>query len=201
MKKLLFIALSLFITTNLTAQKAKVTKGDWSNLKGITAYNVVFDYSDLTIPKYDSEEEFLKDKMAKREEKEPGTGEAFKKSWFSDREEFYEPNFINTFNDRYKDGAVKVGKDLPNAEYTMKIHTTFIYPGYNVGVVRHNSKLEVTLSVYKNDAPDNVIFSVDYTKIEGQGNGGFDFNSGQRIADAYIIFARALTKHMYKNNK
>lgn len=83
----------------------------------------------------------------------------------------------------------------------MKIHTTFIYPGYNVGVARKNSKNEVTLSVYKNGSPENIIFSVDYTKIQGQGNGGYDFNSGQRIADAYIIFARALTKHMYKNTK
>ena len=195
---LLFTA--LLITTSVLSQKAKVQKGDWSNLKGITAYNMVFDYSDLQIPKYDNEEEFLKDKMAKREEKEPGTGEKFKKSWFSDREEFYEPRFIETFNKKYKDGAVKVGKDL-DTEYTMKIHTTMIYPGYNVGIVRHNSKLELTLSVYKTTNPDDVIFSVDYTKIEGQGNGGFDFNSGQRIADAYIIFGRAFAKHLYKNTK
>ncbi len=199
MKNLLFIA-TLVFTTALMAQKAKVTKGDWGNLKGISEYNVVFDYSDLQIPKYDSEEEFLKDKMAKRDEKEPGTGEKFKESWYSDREAYYEPRFIETFNDRYKDGAVKVEKDS-NAEYTMKVHTTMIYPGYNVGLVRHNSKLEVTISVYKTAEPDNAIFSADYTKIEGQGNGGFDFNSGQRIADAYIIFARALTKHMYKNTK
>lgn len=199
MKNLLLITV-LLLSTSLLAQKVKVTQGDWSNLKGISEYNVVFDYSNLQIPKYDSEEEFLKDKMAKRDEKEPGTGEEFKKSWFSDREEFYEPRFIETFNDRYKDGAVKVEKDS-SAEYTMKVHTTMIYPGYNVGVVRHNSKLEVTLSIYKTSEPDNVIFSADYTKIEGQGNGGYDFNSGQRIADAYIIFARALTKHMYKNNK
>ena len=199
MKNLLFIT-ALFFSTVLMAQKVKVTKGDWGDLKGINEYNVVFDYSNLSIPKYDSEEEFLKDKMAKRDEKEPGTGEKFKKSWFSDREEFYEPRFIETFNDKYKDGKVKVGKDL-DAEYTMKVHTTMIYPGYNVGMVRHNSKLEVTISVYKTDDLENVIFAADYTKIEGQGNGGFDFNSGQRIADAYIIFARALTKHMYKNIK
>lgn len=200
MKNALFLTL-LFVSTTIMAQKAKVTKGDWSSLKGITAYNVEFDYSNLEIPKFDSEEEFLKDKIAKREEKEPGTGEKFKKSWFSDREEFYEPRFIETFNDRYKDGKVKVGKDLSGAEYTMKLHTTMIYPGYNIGIVRHNSKIETTVSVYKNDSPDTVIFSVDYTKIEGQGNGGYDFNSGQRIADAYIIFARAFTKHIYKNTK
>lgn len=199
MNKLLFAL--LFSTTIMFSQKANVTKGDWSDLKGITEFNLEFDYSDLEIPKYDSEEAFLEDKIAKREEKEPGTGEKFRESWFSDRENYYEPRFIETFNDRYKDGLVKVDRDLGNAEYTMKVHTTFIYPGYNVGVVRKNSKLEVTLSVYKNDSPDDVIFEVDYTKIEGAGNGGYDFNSGQRIADAYIIFARRLTKDMYKNNK
>ncbi|PWK20745.1 hypothetical protein [Xanthomarina spongicola] len=200
MNKLLVFAL-LFSTTYMFSQKANVTKGDWSALKGISEYTLVFDYSDLEIPKFDSEEAFLEEKMAKRDEKEPGTGEAFRESWFSDRENFYEPRFIETFNDRYKDGLVKVDRDLGSAEYTMKIHTTFIYPGYNVGVVRHNSKIEVTLSVYKNDSPDDVIFEVDYTKIEGAGSGGYDFNSGQRIADAYVIFARALVKHMYKNNK
>ena len=199
MNKLLFAL--LFSTTIVFSQKANVTKGDWSDLKGITEFNLEFDYSDLEIPKYDSEEAFLEDKIAKREEKEPGTGEKFRESWFSDRENYYEPRFIETFNDRYKDGLVKVDRDLGNAEYTMKVHTTFIYPGYNVGVVRKNSKLEVTLSVYKNDSPDDIIFEVDYTKIEGAGNGGYDFNSGQRIADAYIIFARRLTKDMYKNNK
>lgn len=200
MNKVLFFA--FLLSTSITfSQKANVTKGDWSDLKGISEYNLEFDYSDLEIPKFDSEEAFLEDKMAKRDEKEPGTGQKFKESWFSDRENYYEPRFIETFNDRYKDGLVKVDRDLGSAEYTMKIHTTFIYPGYNVGVVRKNSKLEVTLSVYKNDAPNDVIFEVDYTKIEGAGNGGYDFNSGQRIADAYIIFARALVKHMYKNNK
>lgn len=189
------------VSTVILAQKSKVTEGDWNALKGISEYTLVFDYSNLVIPKFDSEEAFLADKMSKRDEKEAGTGEKFKESWFSDRENFYEPRFIETFNDRYKDNLVKVDKNLNSAEYTMKIHTTFMYPGYNVGVVRHDSKIEVTLSVYKNDSPEKILFSADYTKINGEGNGGFDYNSGQRIADAYIIFARKLVKDMYKNNK
>ncbi|MEO8933219.1 MAG: hypothetical protein ABI295_02845 [Xanthomarina sp.] len=200
MNKLLLFAL-LISTSVVFSQKGKVQKGDWKNLKGITEYNLVFDYSDLKIPKFESEEAFLKDKMDKRDSKEEGRGENFKETWFSDRENYYEPRFIETFNDRYKNGLVKVDRDLGSAEYTMKVHTTFIYPGYNVGVVRRNSKIEVTLSVYKNDSPNDIVFSIDYTKIEGQGNGGYDFNSGQRIADAYIIFGRALVKDMYKNTK
>ncbi|EGV42892.1 hypothetical protein BZARG_2054 [Bizionia argentinensis JUB59] len=200
MKKLLLFAV-LISSSAIFSQKAKVQEGDWSNLKGITEYNLVFDYSNLEIPKFDSEEDFLEDKMSKREEKEAGKGEEFKELWFSDRENFYEPRFIETFNDRYKNNLVKVDKNLESAEYTMKVHTTLMYSGYNVGIVRKNSKIEVTLSVYKNDSPENIIFSVNYTRIEGEGNGGFDFNSGQRIADAYIIFARALVKDMYKKTK
>src|SRR5690606_40335602 len=123
MKKLLLFTL-LISSSVVFSQKEKVTKGDWSALKGVSEFNLVFDYSNLEIPKFDSEEAFLEDKMAKRDEKEPGTGENFKESWFSDREEYYEPRFIETFNERYKDGLVKVDRDLGSAEYTIDRKST-----------------------------------------------------------------------------
>src|SRR5690606_36779073 len=109
MNRLLLIAL-LFSTTIVFSQKSKVEEGDWKNLKGITAYNLEFDYSNLEIPKYDSEEAFLEDKMAKRDEKDAESGEAFRKSWFADREDRYEPKFIESFNKRFENGEIKVGK-------------------------------------------------------------------------------------------
>ena len=69
MKQKLTLALALLFVTVMFSQKIKVKEGNYKNLKNITEYNLVFDYSDLSIPKYDSEEEFLKDKMQKREEK------------------------------------------------------------------------------------------------------------------------------------
>lgn len=199
MKNILLFAL-LFFTAFGIAQKAKVTEGDWKNLKGISAYNLEFDYSNLQIPKFDSEEEFLEDKMSKREDKEAGTGEEFKKSWFADRVDRYEPKFIESFNKRFDDGEVKVGKDI-GADYTMKIHTTLLYPGYNVGVMRQNAKLEATLYVYKNESPDKVIFTVEYTKIEGNGAMGNDYNSGYRISEGYAKLAKELAKEIQKKAK
>jgi hypothetical protein len=190
----------LFVTGLGMAQKAKVTEGDWKNLKGISSYNLVFDYSNLQIPKYDSEEEFLEEKMSKREDKEAGAGEEFKKSWFADREDRYEPKFIESFNKRFDDGEIKVGKDI-GAEYTMKVHTTMLYPGYNVGVMRQNAKLEATLYVYKNDTPDDIIFSVEYTKVEGYGAMGNDYNSGYRISEGYAKLAKELAKEIQKRAK
>lgn len=198
-KQLMFIAV-LFCTTLMFSQKVKVIEGSFKNLKGISAYNLEFDYTNVQIPKYDSEEEFLEDKMAKRDEKEPGSGEIFKASWFSDREERYEPKFIESFNKRFDDGEVKVGKDI-DAKYTMKIHTTMMWAGYNVGIVRKNSKVEVTVSVYETDNPSNVLWMATYKKVEGSGAMGYDFDSGYRISEAYAKLAKTIAKNIKKKAK
>tara|TARA_R100001377_G_C3160385_1_gene99503 strand:+ start:95 stop:694 length:600 start_codon:yes stop_codon:yes gene_type:complete len=199
MKNILVFTL-LLVSTTIFAQKTKITEGDWKDLKGISAYNLVFEYTDLQIPKFDSEDAFLEDKMNKRDDKEEGTGEEFKKNWFADRENRYEPKFIESFNKRFDDGEVKVGKGI-GAEYTMKIHTTMLYPGYNVGVMRQNAKVEATLYVYKTDAPNTIIFAVEYTKIEGKGAMGYDYNSGYRISEGYAKLAKELAKTIQKKAK
>lgn len=199
MKKHITLIALLFCTTLMFSQKVKVTEGSFKNLKGISAYNLEFDYTNVQIPKYDSEANFLKDKMEKRDEKEAGTGEKFKDSWFADREERYEPKFIESFNKRFDD-EVKVGKDI-GADYTMKIHTTMMWAGYNVGVMRQNSKIEATVSVYKTDTPSEVIFSANYTKVEGSGAMGYDFDSGYRISEAYAKLAKSLASDIKKKAK
>ena len=80
------------------SKRMEVLEGDFKNLKDIKNYDVVFDYAGVMIPKFDSEEDFLADKMSKREEKEAGAGAVFKKSWFSDRENKYHIEFIDSFN-------------------------------------------------------------------------------------------------------
>ncbi|MGV6829772.1 MAG: hypothetical protein ACWA45_10285 [Flavobacteriales bacterium] len=193
------LLIALFITSFIFAQKAKVLDGSFKNLKGITEYNLEFDYSDLEIPKYKSEEEFLADKMKKRDEKEPGTGQKFKDSWFADREARYEPKFIESFNKRYDN--IKVNKGLDNATYTMKVHTTLLYAGYNVGVMRQNAKIDAIITVYKKDNPDEILLSVKYTRAEGGGAMGYDFNSGYRISECYAKLAKTLAKTIAKKAK
>jgi len=190
--------LIILCTTFVFAQKSKVKEGDWKNLKGILKYNLVFDYSNLEIPKYDNEDAFLKDKMQKREENEAGDGERFKKSWFDDRENRYEPKFIESFNKRWDNNEIEVGKDLADAEYIIKIHTTFMYAGYHVGVMRQNSKIDAILTIYKIDNPEVVLFEVNYTKAEGNGAFGNDYNSGYRISEAYAKLAKTFAADLKK---
>lgn len=200
MKKSIVMIVLLFSTAVMFSQKAKVLEGNIKNLKGITQYDLVFEYENLEIPKYDSEEEFLKDKMQKREEKEAGAGEKFKKSWFADREERYEPKFIESFNKRFDDNEVKVGKET-GAAYVMKVETTFMYAGYNVGVMRQNSKVDAIISVYKKEDPSTLLYSVKYTKAQGNGAMGYDFDSGYRISEAYAKLAKTLAITIRKKAK
>ncbi len=198
MKKRLLLAFLVVSTITFAQKKIKVTDGEAKNLKEITSYNLEFDYSNLEIPKYDSEDDFLADKMKKREEKEAGTGEKFKKSWFADREERYEPKFIESFNKRFEDGEVSVSKDNADAKYTMKVHSTKIYAGYNVGIVRKNAEIDVVISVFETANPENLVFSAKYVDVQGYGAMGNDFNSGYRISECYAKVAKAFAGYIKK---
>tara|TARA_R110002167_G_scaffold163242_21_gene360030 strand:- start:556 stop:1161 length:606 start_codon:yes stop_codon:yes gene_type:complete len=190
MKSKLILAF-LVISSATFAQKLKQLDGDIKNLKGISEYNLEFDYSDLEIPKFDSEEDFLADKMNKREEKEAGTGEKFRASWFSDREEFYQPKFIESFNKRFDDGEIVLTPEKTDAKHTMQIHTTLIYSGYNVGIVRKNAYIDAVITVYEAGNPDNVLYSGKYFAVQGGGAMGYDFNTGYRISEAYAKLAKS----------
>lgn len=195
MRKFVVMAL-LVVSANSFAQKMKVSKGDIKNLKDISAYTLEFDYSNLEIPKYDSEDDFLADKMAKREEKEAGKGEEFKKSWFADRQDRYEPKFIESFNKRFDDGEVSVS--MEDAAYTMKIHTNKIYAGYNVGVVRKNAEIDATITVYETANPSNVLLEGKYSDVQGYGAMGNDYNSGYRISECYAKLAKNMAGFIIK---
>lgn len=199
MKKTILI-LVLMISAVSMAQKMKVISGDFKNLKGISEFNLVFDYENLKVDKFATEEDFLKDKMAKRDDEE-GKAENFKKNWFADRENRYEPKFIESFNKRFENEKVKADKGLSSAKYTIKVKTTWIYPGYNVGVMRQPAKLNTTLYVYEIANPSNILLKVDYEKALGSGAAGFDYNSGYRISEAYAKLAKTFAADLKKKTK
>ncbi|SDD62355.1 hypothetical protein SAMN05421636_101233 [Pricia antarctica] len=196
MKNLATLTLLLLVATTAFGQKLIEEEGDIKRLKDIKVYKMEFDYTDVQIPKFDNEEAFLKDKMDKREEKEAGDGERFKKSWFDDRPERYHPKFIESFNKRFDDSAVQVQEE--EADYTMKIHTTKLYPGYNVGIVRHNAEIDATITVFKTADESNVLFSGSYKDVQGSGAMGYDYDSGYRISECYAKLAKTFAKDLEK---
>ena len=67
--------------------------------------------------------------------------------------------------------------------------------------MRQNSKIEATVSVYKTGEPTNVIFSGNYTKVEGNGAFGMDYDSGYRISEAYAKLAKEIAANIKKKAK
>lgn len=196
MKKIVLL-IALAVSSLAIAQKP--TKGSFANLKGVTEFNLVFDYENLKVDKFKTEEEFLKDKMDKRQEK--GTSEDFKASWFADREAKYEPEFIECFNKSSRKKGVSVQKNLSSAKYTMLVKTTWIYPGYNVGVMDKPAKLKVIITVFPTGEPNNILVSVPYEKVQSVDVMGMEYNSGSRIASAYCALAKQHAKALAKGAK
>jgi len=198
MKTKLLLLLMVSIAYSGFSQSFKTEKGKIENLKGITEYDLVFDYQNLKVDKFASEDAFLKDKMGKREEK--GADEDFKTSWFADRVNRYEPKFIESFNKRFDKGEIKVDKGTA-AAYEMHIKTTWIYPGYNVGIARQPAKINVTVTIYEKKNPSNILYKGSIEKVEGNGAMGNDYNSGYRISEGYAKLAKILAKDIKKANK
>jgi len=198
-KQIAFILAFTFITFSY-GQKMKVSEGNIKNLKGINQFDLIFDYSDMKIPKYDNETEFLKDKVALRERKEKGLGEKFKQTWFSDREEKYHPKFIESFNKRFKNNKVKVTENS-DAKYIMHVHTTKLYSGYNVGVWRHNAEISAEITVYSKANPDKILLKGTYKNVPGAGGMGYDYDSGYRISESYAKLAKNIAYYIRKKAK
>ncbi len=207
MKFAVFFALFAFLSVSLFAQEISVVSGNFKNLKNISEYNLVFDYSNLNVTDFESEEAYLQKTMLEKEQAKPGNARVFREEWFGDRAYRYEPRYIKAFNEYFKKEEVKVIKDRADLPYTMKIHTTEIYLGYNNGMTRKSGNLEVTISIYKSDNPENIVFSANITDVECTYSGdkatleGFDFHQGERIAYGYWNLAKFFAKQLRRGIK
>lgn len=56
--KIRLIIISLFITSVLSAQRFTVVAGNIRNVKGISEYNVAFDYSNIKVYDFETEEAY-----------------------------------------------------------------------------------------------------------------------------------------------
>lgn len=187
----------LFSALQLFSQRYKILSGDLKNIKGISEYYCVFDYKDMQVNGFDSEEAFLKEKIEKRKKYDDGKdlkgkAIAFEKDWFDDRVNKYEPAFINYFNTMLENEKVKATRNS-EAKYVMNIKTTWIYPGYEVADVEP-AKISALITIYETSNPANMILSIQFEKAIGIVK---DYRKqGGRIAGAYEKLAKNLTIQM-----
>ncbi|NUY81367.1 hypothetical protein HUK80_10700 [Flavobacterium sp. MAH-1] len=181
--------LLLFAIGSVSAQRYEVLSGSLEVLGNINEYNVTFSYDGMKIHGYDSEEAFLKEKVEKRQ-KSPEKAEAFAENWYAFRESKYEPRFIDYFNGRFENAEVKMGKN-PSAKYTLNVKTTWLYPGYGIGMGGEEAKVSAILTVFETANPSKVLLSLEFDKSIGLANKNYN-DFGDRISGAYEKLAKNL---------
>src|SRR5215467_1415308 len=185
MKTTNLILASLFFvlaTSSIHAQRAKLVEGDLSSLKGEKEINIEFTYDSMRVGKYEKESDFVAYKKEQLNKSEAGKGDTWAVKWADDRSYKFEPKFIETFQNY---SQLQVGKKLA-AKYTIIFHTTFTEPGFSAGwPVRKSAEIRGEALIVETADRTKVLGKITIEKAMGSPYGGFDFDTGVRITDAY----------------
>ena len=175
-------------------QKMKVVKGDFDFLKGQKEINVEFIYDNMKIFKDNlTNEEYMKKRSADLEEKGRGVGKAWEKKWISSRELIYAPKFLELMNKylKKKKKDVYYGEGIAEAKYTLLVETVWVYPGWNVAVMRQPAKLTTKLSFVETANKDNVLLEITSKNAPGNKFGG-TFSNEDRLGEGYAKTGKTL---------
>lgn len=200
MKKIIGCATLLLVlaTQSASAQKVKLKEGSLSALAGVSKMNVQYDYSSMGVGKFDTEAEYISKKKEDYNKDESGKGDKWETAWVADRESRFEPQFEELF-DKHSDG-IDIGKN-GSEKYTLIVKTTFTEPGFNVHVMRKNAMINAEILVVETANPSNVLATLTVDKSPGRTFGGYDYDSGTRIQEAYAAAGKALGKFISKERK
>ncbi len=192
MKKLLVLSsiLLVAISGNLKAQKIKVTEGSIDAVKAESSLNFEFTYDSMKVGKYDKEADYVTKKTADYNAKEAGKGDTWAKAWVDDRKHRFEPKFIELFTENSGKTEDK------NAKYTLIFKTIFTEPGYKVGISRKNAEIDAVVLVVETANHNNIVATLTVDKALGRTFGGYDFDTGERIMEAYADAGKALGKYI-----
>lgn len=199
MTKQITLTVALIFAMLSYGQKMKIQKGDFSFIKGQKEINVEFTYDNLTLYKDNrSNDQYVKERTAELEEKARGKGKAWAKKWVASRELIYSPKFLELIN-KYVNKKKKVffGEDLGEAKYTLIVEAVWIYPGYNVGVMKKGAKLSTKLTFVETANRDNVLLEINAKNAPGDRYGG-SFSNEDRIGEGYAKTGKTLAGMILK---
>ncbi len=194
MKKQIVLLALLVFTSFSYGQKLKVQKGNFSFLKGQKEINVEFVYDNMTLYKDNkSNEQYMIKRSKELEEKARGKGKAWEKKWISSRENIYAPKFLELINIylKKKKKNVYYGENLSDAKYTLIVETVWVYPGYNIGIMKKGAKVSTKLTFVETENRDNTLLIITAKNAPGDTYMG-SFSNEDRIGEAYAKTGKSL---------
>jgi hypothetical protein len=189
-KSTLLICLAATLSLNVLAQKIKKTEGNLDVLKNESSINIEFTYDNMSVGKYKKEEDYIADKKAEYNKKEPGRGDKWSESWVNDRESRFEPKFIELFSSESGMSVNDKGK------YTLIFHTTSTEPGFNIGITRKNAYIDAEIIIVETANRNKVVARLTMDNSPGRTFMGNDYDTGERISEAYAKAGKSLGKYI-----
>ena len=194
---LLTFTLILFSTSY--AQKISLKKGNLDFLKNISELNIEYDFSDFGVGKFKTETAYTDKKVAEYNEDEAGKGDKWLTEWNADKENTYPIKFEELLNlESLEEGVNITYGDYPDAEYTLILKTTFLEPGYNIGISRKNAYINVEVIFVKTEDKSTPVAVMTMLKVPGRGIFGSDYDTGYRIGEGYAKAGKSLIDYFAK---
>ncbi len=184
--KPLVLLFAIAISMGTYAQRIKLVEGDLSALKSEQKINTEFTYDNMRVGKYDKEADYVADKTESLNKKEAGRGDTWSKAWVDDRKNRFEPKFNELFE---KSSNMTISDD---AKYTLIFKTLTTEPGFNIGITRKNAEINAEVWIVETANKNNVIAKATVQKAVGRTFGGYDFDTGERLSEAYADAGKAL---------
>jgi len=201
MKKFIYAAVIAFAAIGASdsfAQRVDLKSGDVAVLSGQKTVNIEYDYSEFGVGKFATEKEYLDKKSAEYNAKEAGKGDTWKKAWVDDRKNRFEPKFEELFNKGMADKGLQAVQSRPDATYTLIVRTKFVEPGFNVGVMRKNAYVDYEVDLVESANKSAKVAEINMRNVPGGQFGGFDFDTGVRIAESYAKAGKSLAAFLDK---
>jgi hypothetical protein len=192
----LFLMVTAFIFS-ANAQKIKLVEGDVGFLKGQDKLKVEFTYDNMKIGKT-QEKDYTAKKVKEKNKDEAGSGDAWLEKWENDKQEAYPRFFTRMFNVMLSKRDVSIDKNADDAEYIMIVNTSFIEPGYNVGISSKRASANMDVSLVSKDDPGKVLAKFSITKSPGNSMFGSNYSTVDRVGGCYENAAAALASYFIK---
>jgi hypothetical protein len=193
MKKLV-LPLLLAMTFSVFGQRGiKMISGSVDDLKDQTTLNFEFAYDEVRVGKFADEKDYIEKKKSEYNKKEMGKGDKWEQDWKSDRPNRLEPKFVEGF------GKFDITSKA-DSKYTLIFNTTFIEPGFNIGITRKSASLNGIATLVLTSDKSKVLAKITADNVINYGNAvwGYDFDTGVRLEGVYKSAGELISKFISK---
>jgi hypothetical protein len=201
MKKIsILFLMGAFLFPGITMfAQCKLVSGSVSVLKGQSTINLQYDYSKMAVGKFKNSDDYVASRTADMNKKKPGDGDRWAEAWKNDRASRYQPTFEKNLNEITGKFNVSCKENATDAKYTLIVRTTFIEPGFNVGITRQNAWIKLEVDLVETANAGIVLANMQMKREDSVNMMGYDFDTGSRIQSAYDRAGDHLGAFLVKN--